>query len=154
MSIRPVPARAAFDTPLDLVDPSRTLAVWFTEPAGIVVQFARRGPGTVAVAQWLAGAASERLRERFPRDEALICVLDLTRMEGRDPMARAIIVDAARAVADRIIRAVVVPPDTSSRVYLASLKAAASLARVFGLVVSVDSLPNALRSLRAASPSP
>jgi len=47
---------------------------------------------------------------------------------------------------------VLVPPLNASRVYLASVHAAASLARVVGLTVSVESLSDAVRSLSAASP--
>jgi len=135
-----------------MMDPSRALGAWFTEPPGVFIQFARRAALTVPLAEWLAGPVSTSLTNRFPGDEPLIFVLDLTQMEGRDPSARTLIVEAGRALGSRAGRAVLVPPLNTSRVYLASLHAAASLARVVGLTVSVETLPEAVRSLRVASP--
>jgi hypothetical protein len=154
MTTRVLETRAVFKAPPHLLDPSRTLAVWFTDPPGMVVQFARSAPCTLPVAQWLAGPARESLLNRFPGNGPLVFVLDLTHMNGRDPQVRALILEAARPLASRAQRCVVVPPENASRVYLASVRAAASLARVFGLTVSVESSSEAVRSLSAASPNP
>lgn len=144
-------ALAAFRTAPHLLDPSRTLAVWFTDPPGIFVQFARRAPCTVPLAQWMAGPLCTSVAKKYPGEGPLVFVLDLTHMQGRDPASRQMIVDAGRTFASRLRRTVIVPPADASRVYIASLSAAASLARLVGLTVSVESLSDAVRSLSAAS---
>jgi hypothetical protein len=151
MTARVSEAPNAFKGAPHLMDPSRALSAWFTDPPGVFVQFARRTALTLPLAEWLAGPLTASLTKRFPGNEPLIFVLDLTQMDGRDPSARPLIVEAGRALGSRAGRAVLVPPLNTSRVYLASLHAAASLARVVGLTVSVESLSEAVRSLRVAS---
>ncbi|HKU40811.1 MAG TPA: hypothetical protein VJR89_21770 [Polyangiales bacterium] len=143
----------AFATSPHLVDPARALGLWFTDPPGMVVRFLRRTTFTVPLAQWLAGPGCDGLRERFPGEESFGFVLDLHLMDGRDPAVRAIVVEAARPWASRARRAVVVPPEAAGRVYLASIRAAASLARVVGLTVSVGDFREAVRDLRVAARS-
>lgn len=146
-------AYGAFTGSPHLMDPSQTLAVWFTDPPGAVLQFVRRAPCTVPLAQWMATSARARLVERFASSAALVFVLDLTLMDGRDPLARPIIVECAREFSSRAC-AKVVPPRDASRVYLAGIHVAASVARVFGLDVSIESTPEAaLRALKMASPT-
>lgn len=143
-------SRAAFATPPHLLDPSRSVAIWFTNPPGAVAQFARRASGSVVLAEWGAGPALERFLERFPGDGPIVFVLDLGLMVGRDPVARPIITAAVRSLKSRIARAVLVPPEEASAAYLASLQASISLLRVFGVPVSIETLPDALESLQAA----
>jgi hypothetical protein len=152
MALPEVGSKAVFNAPPHMLDPTRSIAVWFTDPPGMVAQLVRRAPFTVTLAQWLAVPACTRLLKRFPGDEPLAFVLDLTQMDGREPEVRALIVEAARGFASRVERAVVVPPGNAGRVYLASLQAAASLARVFGLTVSVGPLTEAVRGLHPAAP--
>jgi len=142
--------RAAFDSPPHLFDPSQTVAVWFTNPPGVVFQFVRRAYGSVALAEWLVGPARARFLDLFPGDGPVVVVLDLGLMVGRDPVARPIVNAAARSLKSRIRRAVLVPPEEATSVYLASLQASISLLRVFGVSVSIESLPDALRTLAPA----
>ena len=137
-----------------LMDPSRTIVAWFTDPPGVYVQVVRRTVFSVPLAEWLAGPLTAGLNKRFPGDQPLVLVLDLSQMEGRDPGARPIVVEATRAFAARTQRAVLVPPANASRVYVASLQAATSLARLVGVSVTVESLADAVRSLAMASPNP
>jgi hypothetical protein len=132
------------------MDPSNSVAVWFTNPPGAVIQYARHAPGSVALAEWIAGPARAAFLERFPGDGPVVFVLDLGLMKGRDPVARPIVTAAVRSLKDRIERAVLVPPEEATAVYLASLQASISLLRVFGVSVSIETLPDALRSLEAA----
>ena len=143
-------SRAAFQVPPHLLDPSHTVAVWFTEPPGAVIQFTRPAVGTVALAEWLVGPAQAQLVRRFPDDCPLVFVLDLGLMTSRDPVARPILTGAARALKERVTRSVLVAPVEASSIYLASLKASISLLRVFGVTVSILSLPEALESLAPA----
>ena len=48
-----------------LVDPSGVVGIWFTEPAGAVIQFLQPARGTVALARFLADTAYVELRRRF-----------------------------------------------------------------------------------------
>lgn len=150
MSAPDARSRAAFGSPPHLLDPARSLAIWFTNPPGAVIQFARRAPGSVALAEWIAGPVRATFLERFPGDGPVVFVLDLGLMHGRDPVARPIVTAAVRSFKSRIERAVLVPPEEATAVYLASLQASISLLRVFGVSVSIESLPDALRSLEAA----
>jgi hypothetical protein len=79
-----------------------------------------------------------------------VFVLDLGLMKGRDPVARPIVTSTVRSFKNRIERAVLVPPEEATAVYLASLQASISLLRVFGVSVAIESLTDALRSLEAA----
>lgn len=139
----------AFPVPPHLVSPSRELAAWFTAPPGAVIQVARRTQLTLDMATWLSGDGVVALDRRFPHGEPLVLVLDLTLMTGRDPAVRPVLVGAARALSSRMARAFVIPPDKASPVYLASLRAAASLLRVFGVEVQVS--PTLARSLGEAT---
>ena len=152
MTIRLGETQTTFKAPAHLMDPSRTVVAWFTDPPGIFIQFARRAVFSLPLAQWMAGPMCAALTKRYPAPQPIVLILDLTRMDGRDPQVRPIIVDASRAFASRTRRAVVVPPHDASRVYLASVTAAASLARLFGLTVAVESLSDAVRSLSQATP--
>lgn len=152
MTTKELDAFAAFTGTPHLVDPSQTVAVWFTDPPGAVVQFVRRAPCTVPLAQWMATSARARLVERFASSASLVFVLDLSLMDGRDPLARPIIVECAREFASRA-RARVVPPRDASRVYLAGIHVAASVARVFGIEVSIEPPEAALRALKVAAPA-
>jgi hypothetical protein len=149
--IRVVDDTAFSSTPPHLTDASRTLGVWFTEPPGMVVRFLRRATFTQPLAHWLAGPACDGLRDRFAAEESFAFVLDLSHMDGRDPAVRPIILDGVRPWAARAQRAVVVPPETAGRVYLASVRGAASLARLMGLTVAVDAFPDAVRGLRVTT---
>lgn len=141
----------AFPSPPNLTDPSGTVALWFSEPPGAVVQFQSVARGTPQLAACLVGPARDALLARFPGTGPLVLVLDLSRMDGRDPAIRKVLMDGMRNTATRVARALIVPPSGASRVYLASLHAAASLARVFGVDARLKSLPEALRGLRPAA---
>jgi hypothetical protein len=133
-------------------DPSGCAAIWFTEPPGAVIQFVQPARGDLALVRWLVGPALERLLERFPGSSPLVFVMDLGLMTGRDAAVRPILNEAVKSLGPRIARSVVVPPENASVVYMASLHASVSLLRVFGVPVEIQSLPNALRALRAAPP--
>lgn len=124
--------------PPHLVDAMQVIGVWFTEPPGAVIQFLKPG-GTLQAAQFLAEKARGELLRRFTADQRLRFILDLTLMTHRDPAVRPVLMESTKALAQRIERSIVVPPKSASTVYLASLKASASLLRVFGVQVDVKS---------------
>ena len=127
---------------------------WFTEPPGGVIQLTRPVRGTRELAEWLVGPAWEQLCRRFPNACEFFIVLDLSQMDGRDPSARAALLEKAQALRPGILRAAVIPPIGATAVYLSSLRVAVAILRVFGVVVDIDpSLRNVLasRGLRVAS---
>jgi hypothetical protein len=145
---------ASFEDSPHVTSPCGDLAAWFTEPPGAIIRFVRPARLELAGARWLTGPAIDLLNDRFGPTQKLILVLDLGRMRTRDPAVRPMIVEAAKSLRPRLARAVVIPPAQASAVYLASLRAAASLLRVFGVEVELRaSLADVLRviTLSAAS---
>jgi hypothetical protein len=127
----------AFDVPPDIYG-ARVLRAWFTDPPGVVVQMAEPSRGTVQIAEWMVGHGYARLRGRFPEAERLILVIDLSLMEGRDPAARAVMLDKAREFSQLFERTVIIPPLKGSPIYLTTLHAAAALLTAFGVDLKIE----------------
>jgi hypothetical protein len=127
----------AFDVPPDILG-ARVLRAWFTDPPGVVVQMAQPSRGTVELAEWMVGPGYTRLRGRFPASERLILVIDLSLMEGRDPAARAVMMDKAREFNRLFERTIIIPPLQSNPVYLTTLHAAAALLTAFGVDLKLE----------------
>lgn len=142
--------RAVFAVPPHLEDPSGTVAIWFTDPPGSVMQFVRAGHGTVEIARWLVGPALEKTLQRFPGKTKLRLVMDLSLMTGRDPAARAVLVETTKKFRERIALSTIIPPQNASVVYLAALNVSVSLLQVFGVPIEVQTRTNALLTLRPA----
>src|SRR5215472_11798048 len=128
----------AFLVPPHLRHPSGALVAWLTDPPGAVIQLTRPTRGTADLAEWLVGPALEYLLRHFPDALRLIVVLDLRQMTGRDPLARALLLEKAKTLRAGLLRAVVIPPIGASRVYLSSLRVAADILRVFGVRVDIE----------------
>jgi hypothetical protein len=112
-----------------------------------VVQLTKHVRGTVDLAEWLVGPAWHQLLQRFPDAKEFLIVFDLSQMDGRDPSARAALLDKAKTLRPGMLRAVIIPPTGASSIYLASLQVAVAIARVFGVPVDVESsLKNVLAS--------
>lgn len=156
MAVPPAHARAAFPSPPHQEDPSGTLAAWFTDPPGVVVQFAHPAVGSLPLVQWLLGEGLDGLLARFP-EGPLVVVMDLTLMTTRDPAVRALLVESAKRLKTRVARTVLIPPANAKAVYLASLKVSMSLLAVFGVKAEIHaSTALAIRALKlsAASATP
>jgi len=128
----------AFDLPPDLIG-AGGLRMWFTDPPGAIVQLAQSARGTKEMAEWLIGPAFARVRGRFPAEDALILVIDLSLMNGRDPAARAVIMDKARESGRLFTRTFLVPPAKASAVYLTTMHAAAALMNALGRDINIES---------------
>jgi hypothetical protein len=128
---------AGFTASPHLRDASGALAVWFTEPPGALIQVAEPCQLTVDMARWLVGPGFAALEARFPEPARLILVLDLGLMAGRDVAVRPLIVDLAKALRPRLARAIVLPPQRASALYIASLKTGVAMLRVFGVTVEI-----------------
>lgn len=144
-------SRPAFQVAPDLIDPTRTVAVWFTDPPGAVIQFVKRERGTIDLAEWLRRSVRNRLLAQFPGNGPLTFVLDLGLMDGRDPLARPVLHDVARSLKARIGDALVVTPVEASPMQLAAIHSGIALLRVFGVMVAIKSLPDALDRLHPRS---
>jgi hypothetical protein len=129
---------AAFARRPHVQDPSGTLVAWFTDPAGAVIQLARPSELTIEMTRWLVGTGLDALVQRFPGDVPLTVVLDVRMMTSRQPAVRGLIVDAAKTLRPRLGRAVVIPPQNATRVYLAGLSAAVAVLRVFGVELELQ----------------
>lgn len=137
----------AFDTRPDLYG-AGGLRAWFTDPPGLVVQIARPGRGTQEMAAWLIGPGAARLRGRFPGMSGLVLVIDLTLMEGRDPDARALMLERATEDSGVLSRVIIVPPAKPNAVYLTTLHAAVSLLKSIGRDITIESsLASAIAAL-------
>lgn len=153
MAASPVVPHAAFSSPPHRHDPSGTLAAWFTDPPGTVVQFTRPAVGSLPLVEWLLGPGREAMLARFPH-EPLIVVMDLTLMTSRDPAVRPLLVEAAKGLKSRVARTVLIPPQNAKAVYLASLKVSTSLLAVFGVKVDIHaSIAFAIRALKLSAAS-
>jgi hypothetical protein len=137
-------ASPPFAAPPD-VHGAEGLRTWYTDPPGAIVQLSAPARGTLGMAQWLVGPGFARLRGRFPGEQKMILVLDLSLMEGRDPAARVVIMTKAREMAGFFSRSFIVLPVKANAVYTATLHAAAAVLSSFGIdVVIARSLADVL----------
>jgi hypothetical protein len=127
----------AFEEPPD-VRGAGLLRAWYTDPPGAVVQMVRRARGTKEMAEWMVGPGLAQLRGRFPGCSELILVIDLSLMEGRDPAARVVMMDAGRELAQLISQTFVIRPEKANPVYLTTLHAAAALLSAFGVSLTIS----------------
>lgn len=125
-----------------LLDPSGTMALWFTDPPGAWLQFIRPGRGTDELSEWMAGPALRALVARFPR-ETLTLVLDFRLMTDRDLAARARILQTAPALRDSLARLIVLPSFYATPLHMKATAAGVRLARAFGLPVELETSPAA-----------
>lgn len=91
------------------------------------------------MASWLVGPGFARLRGRFVEARGLILVMDLSLMDGREPAARALMLQKARDVHSMFERVYVIAPVKTNAVYLTTLHAAATLLRALGADVGIES---------------
>jgi hypothetical protein len=127
----------AFAAAPHLLDPSGTLAAWFTQPPGIWVQFIRAARGTDELTEWLAGPALNALIGRF-RGEALTLVLDFRLMTDRDLSARARLLQTAPALKDVLAKVVILPSLSATPLHVKTMAAGIRLARSFGVPVELQ----------------
>jgi len=130
---------------------SGAIAVWFTSPAGVVIQLVEPARCTVEMANWLVAAVDAELERRFARANGLIFVFDLALMQGRTHAARSAFLGKVRQSGKRFSEAFFVPPHVASPALKHSMHASVLLARTLGIKVElVDSSERAvvLRGLR------
>jgi hypothetical protein len=114
------------------------LRAWFTDPPGAIVQMARPGRWTQEMAAWMVGPGNARLRGRFPGASGLLLVLDLTLMDGREPGARALMLERASKGGGLVTRIILIPPANANPVYLTTLRAAVTLLKALGKDIKIE----------------
>jgi hypothetical protein len=145
-----------FTTPPDVVDPTGSIAVWWTDPPGVLLQLTRPARGTTAMAEWLIGPLFDALVRRFPEARELRVILDMRHMTGRSAIARALMLRHAKAIARRLGQVVIVPSTHLGPAYIKLLEATALLLSVAGVRLVIEhNLDRALekQGLRVAPPS-
>ena len=116
---------------------SGPLAVWFTSPPGVVVQFVEPALGTLELVNWLVGPAYAELDRRAAGRRALMLVLDFGLMTARTNASRTVLLSKARQSAHRFAEVIVVGSYTATRTQLTSLHAGMALVRALGVRVSM-----------------
>jgi hypothetical protein len=129
-----------------IVDPTGTIAVYWTDPPGALVQLVQASRGTSEMAHWLVDEALELLFSRFPAVDGLRVVIDMRRMTGRSAMARSVLMSASGTAAGRIGHVVLLPSMQMGPAYIKVIEATAVALRLVGYRVDVEhDLDEALR---------
>jgi hypothetical protein len=150
LDVAPSPA---FSVPPHVIDESGAIAGWFTEPPGVVLQFTRPTRGTNELSKWLVGPGYDLLVRRFPEACELRVVLDMRQMTGRSATARAVLIEHAKLVSQRLGRVIILPSVHLGAFYVKVVEATALALRAFGVRIEVEhSLERALarQELRVA----
>jgi hypothetical protein len=129
--------------------------VWFTDPPGVVLQFMRPARGTTELARWVVGPGYNQLVRRFPDCYELRVVLDMRQMTGRAATARAVMIDHAKLVSQRLGRVIILPSVHMGAFYLTLVETTALMLRAFGVRIEIEhSLERALakQEIRVAAP--
>jgi hypothetical protein len=113
-----------------------TAAVWFTRPAGIVVQLLEPTRITLPISEWLIGPAYAELERRHPAHPFTI-VMDFHFMLSRTLAARTAFLSQARRVGKRFGAGYWVPPRVQSPAAARSAEASIALMRAIGIDVHV-----------------
>jgi hypothetical protein len=125
-------------TPPHLIDPSGTMAVYWTDPPGAVLQLQRATRGTTTMAEWLVGPVLDQLFARYPDVTDLGVVLDMRQMVGRSATARSLLIQAAEKAIGRIARVVLLPSIHMGTAYIKVIEATALLLRLSGYEVHIE----------------
>lgn len=139
---------AAFAVPPHVVDDSGLVAVWFTDPPGVVLQLTQPARGTTAIAEWIVGPAYGQIVSRFPDARDLRVVLDMRQMTGRAATARALLIEHAKLIAPRLGTVIILPSIHLGSLYIKVVEATAVMLRAFGIRIQLESnLERALAKL-------
>jgi len=109
-----------------------SLYVWFTHPAGAVVQLIRPERITIPLTHWLVKTVSAELQRRFPQ-HSLTVVLDYSLMLGRTSASRSLLMGKVRDPHSRLTRVYVVLPPVMSPALSRSVEASFRVAAEAGV---------------------
>jgi hypothetical protein len=107
--------------------------VWFTHPAGAVVQLQRPERITIPITHWLVETAFAELVRRFPTNRALTVVFDYSLMLGRTSASRSLFLGKVRESGNRFAQAYVVLPPLISPALKRSVEASLRVAGETGI---------------------
>lgn len=129
--------RAAFRAPPHLIDPSGDVAVWITEPAGMLVQLMHETAATVEMARFISQEAFSRLVGVLGPDERAYFIYDMALMVKYDSEARMILTQWGVAVRDRIEHIVVRPPPEMNKLGRMGIQTIAAAMSLVGVKLDV-----------------
>jgi len=121
-----------------VVDPTGSIAAWWTDPPGVLVQLTYPTRATTEIAGWLAGPAFDQLLGRFPGASDLRVILDMRQMTGRSATARSLLMQRAKTVVGRVTHVVLLPSVLLGPAYIKVVETAALVLRAGGLRVDID----------------
>lgn len=128
-----------FAQPAELRCPFGPMWVWYSSPAGAVVQLMEACVFSREMAEWMVGPAHDTFSEHFAHRAQLRLLLDLRPMTSREPTVRAVIMEAGSRILHTFSHVRVVQPHKPQPLYMVTLKAAAALLTAFGPEVHIDS---------------
>jgi hypothetical protein len=124
----------------------RGMAVWFTHPAGLLVQFVEPTRATLDSTNWFVGPVWDELERRFPT-QPLTIVVDFSLMISRTNAARTVFLAKARSAAKRIAHAYYVQPQVMTVSQRFAMKSAFALLQALGMRIDlVQSADQAVRT--------
>ena len=129
---------APFATSPHVVDPTGSIAAWWTDPPGVLAQLTCPTRATTEIAGWLVGPAFDQLLGRFPGATDLRVILDMRQMTGRSATARSLLMQRAKTVVGRVTHVVLVPSVLLGPAYITIVETAALVLRAGGLRVDID----------------
>jgi hypothetical protein len=129
-----------FPTSPHIASPGGEVVGYYTDPPGVVMQFAHAVKGTEELARWLLVPAVQQIFTRFPGNNEIVFVMDLSMMTGREMGARALLIQHAPGMRHRFSRLFILPPLIAPPFYAGTLNTAAALLRTMS--VNVDIVPS------------
>ena len=107
--------------------------VWFTHPAGAVVQLQRPERITIPLTNWLVETAFTELIRRFPHSRGLTLVFDYSLMLGRTSASRSLLLGKVRESGGLFARAYLILPPLVSPALKRSVDASLRVASEMGV---------------------
>jgi hypothetical protein len=148
--------KVTFPISPQLRSPGAEIVGFYTDPPGVVMQFAQPVKGTEELARWLLVHAIQQIFARFPGRNDILFVMDLRMMAGRELGARSLLVQHGPGLRHRFSHLYILPPLVAAPFYAGTLHTAASLLRTLGLHIDIEPSMErifAVRQLRfSASP--
>jgi hypothetical protein len=136
-----------------LTHPSGAGSIWFTEPAGAVIQLTQPTHVDAEWAHWLLPANAEALRRLHPKAHSFTLILDFTLMLSRDAEARKVFRSSAALLAPARVRVALIPPTNMSPMFANSISVLAALIAPVGVELRFEktlALAESNYGLRAA----
>ena len=107
--------------------------VWFTHPAGAVVQLVRPERITIPLTHWMVETAFSELDRRYAGHRALTLVLDYSLMLGRTSASRSLLLGRVRESGSRFTHAHVILPPVMSPALTRSIESSFRVAAESGV---------------------